>query len=141
MTNSSRLIGITSVVMSIIAFGVFIYAIFTLSLVVYNETQAIDQETMITTKLEIQSLELIVEEYKSVYGAYPNDLSQLVGVYLERVPFDTWQNRYRYELLEHENNYRIYTLGKGNTVGGIGVEADYDNFTDWKLVSKGTGDR
>ncbi len=134
MTPSSRIISITSRVVLIIAISIFILAIFTLSLVVYNESKALDHETMITTKLQIQSLVIIVEEYKSVNGAYPEDLSQLIGVYLERVAVDIWQNPYRYEYLEDKNSYIIYTLGNGNEVGGIGIETDYDNYTNWKLV-------
>jgi hypothetical protein len=102
--------------------------------VIYNESATIDNENIIKAKLNIQSVMTMIEDYKKDTGDYPSDLSQLIGIYVTKIPEDIWNNPYFYEYIDGEDSYRVYTLGYGREVGGSANQRDYDNNTNWDLV-------
>ncbi len=134
MSSTSRSVNYASKAMLIVAIGIFVLAILTLSLVIFNESATIRHENIIKTKLSIQSVVTVIEEYKKDSGDYPKELSELTGEYFTAIPVDIWNNPYFYEYLAEDDSYRIYTLGDGAEVGGDKDERDYDNNTHWDLV-------
>lgn len=134
MATTSRTVNIASKLMLIAALSAFVLAISILSLVIFNESATIRHENIIKSKLSIQSVVTIVEEYKKDNGHYPKELSELTGEYFTSIPLDIWNNPYFYEYLAEKDSYRIYTLGNGKAVGGEKDERDYDNNTNWDLV-------
>lgn len=134
MSSTSRSVNIASKIMLITAIGIFVLAILTLSLVIFNESATIRHENIVKAKLSIQSVVTVIEEYKKDTGHYPQKLSELTGEYFTAIPVDIWNNPYFYEYLSEEDSYRIYTLGDGGVVGGEKDERDYDNNTLWDLV-------
>ena len=134
MISTSRTVNIASKILLSIALCIFVLAILTLSLVIYNESATIDNENIIKAKLNIQSVMTMIEDYKKDTGDYPSDLSQLIGIYMTKIPEDIWNNPYFYEYIDGEDSYRVYTLGYGREVGGSANQRDYDNNTNWDLV-------
>ena len=134
MSSLSRTVNFASKAMLISAIGIFVLAILTLSLVIFNESATIRHENIIKTKLSIQSVVTVIEEYKKDSGRYPQKISELTGEYFTAIPVDIWNNPYFYEYLSEEDSYRIYTLGDGGVIGGEKDERDYDNNTNWDLV-------
>ncbi len=116
------------------AIGIFILAIFTLSLVVYNESASMNNSKMMRTKLKIQSLVTIINEFEQENGHYPREISELNNSFIKKLPLDNNSVPFKYKYNEKDNSYRVYTLGFDGKIGGVGVNADYDNFTDWALV-------
>ncbi len=134
MASSSPIANIFSKVLLIVATGIFFLAILTLILVVYNEVATVRHENMVKTKLSLQSVVSVIEEYKKYNGQYPSELSQLTGIYLSEVPIDIWNHPYLYEYDAEQGSYRIYTLGSDRQVGGAQDARDFDNYTDWDLI-------
>ena len=134
MSNLSPVVNIASKVSLTAAVSLFILAILTLILITYNESASIRHENIIKSRLSMQSVITILEEYKKDLGYYPSDISQLTGVYLSKTPLDIWGNEYLYDYSQSNGTYRIYTLGSDGAVGGDQDRRDYDNNTNWDLV-------
>ena len=134
MTFTARLVSIASKILVVAAVFVFVLALFTIGLVMYNETATGRYENVIKTKMDIQSVVSVVEEYKRDNGRYPENLTSLVGKYITKAPSDIWYRPYRYEYRPENDTYRVYTLGYGDEVGGNLNQRDYDNHTQWDLV-------
>ena len=64
MTFTARLVSIASKILVVAAVCVFVLALFTIGLVMYNETATGRYENVIKTKMDIQSVVSVVEEYK-----------------------------------------------------------------------------
>jgi general secretion pathway protein G len=45
------------------------------------------------------------------------------------IPPDPWNRPYGYEPLSGNRDYRVFSLGKDGQPGGVGDDADIDNFT------------
>ena len=134
MSNLSPVVNIASKVSLTAAVSLFIVAILTLILITYNESASIRHENIIKSRLSMQSVITVLEEYKKDLGYYPNDISQLTSVYLSKTPLDIWGNEYLYDYSQSNETYRIYTLGSDRAVGGDQDRRDYDNNTNWDLV-------
>ena len=70
MATTSRTVNIASKSMLIAAVSAFVLAISILSLVIFNESATIRHENIIKSKLSIQSVVTIVEEYKKDNGHF-----------------------------------------------------------------------
>ena len=92
MSNLSPVVNIASKVSLTAAVSLFIVAILTLILITYNESASIRHENIIKSRLSMQSVITVLEEYKKDLGYYPSDISQLTGVYLSKTPLDIWGN-------------------------------------------------
>jgi len=115
MISTSRKVNIASKILLSIALCIFVLAILTLSLVIYNESATIDNENIIKAKLNIQSVMTMIEDYKKDTGDYPSDLSQLIGIYVTKIPEDIWNNPYFYEYIDGDQQLSITrTLLKQN---------------------------
>jgi len=116
------------------AMCIFILAIFTLSLVVYNESASMHNSKVMRTKLKIQSIVTIINEFKKVHGRYPKELSELKSPDIKGLPLDNGSLPFMYQYNEKDNSFRVYTLGNDRKIGGVGPDADYDNLTNWSLI-------
>jgi len=116
------------------AIVIFILAIFTLGLVVYNESASMNNSKMMRTKLKIASLVSLINEFEKDNGHYPKELSELSNSDSMGLPLDNRSLPFLYQYNEKNNSYRVYTLGRDRKIGGVGLDADYDNFTNWALV-------
>jgi hypothetical protein len=93
-------------------------------------------------RTDIAAIVGALEEYHSLHGAWPEDLTALVlpdeqgHRLLDRrtLPLDAWRREYRYDpRTEAEPRPRVYTLGADGEAGGSGHDSDHDS---WSLFDE-----
>jgi len=134
MSIFSHIISKIPKILLVSAICIFILAIFTLSLVVYNESASMHNSKVMRTKLKIQSIVTIINEFKKEHGHYPKELAELKSPDIKGLPLDNGNFPFMYQFNEKDNSFRVYTLGNDRHIGGVGTDADYDNYTKWELV-------
>ncbi|MCJ8322032.1 MAG: type II secretion system protein GspG [Colwellia sp.] len=134
MSIFSSIISKVPKILLVSAMCIFILAIFTLGLVVYNESASMNNSKMMRTKLKIASLVSLINEFKKDNGRYPKELAELSNSGSKGLPLDNRSSPFLYQYNEKNSSYRVYTLGKDRKIGGVGLDGDYDNFTNWALV-------
>ena len=113
--------------------------------------QQVDKGRVTTAKVQISSLEGVLELYRMDNGRFPNSeqgLEALVnapssepsprnyppGGYLKggRVPLDPWSGPYQYEAPGQHNrhSFDLWSLGADGNAGGEGTDADVGNWDD-----------
>lgn len=113
----------------------------------FTPIEADDEEIVVVELTETQrqsinvslvTLRIAIEEFAIRNGgAFPTSLVDLITpdknglMYLRQatIPKDPWNNEYLYDAPHAgERRFRVYTLGADGTRGGVGANADHDNW-------------